>query len=155
MKKRQIWLLIVILCCLCLWIWLYIGKSNNTSTNKLTEDKFDKQTQCINLYPSIKEYLTDQYTWGEPDKQENYARVNNVEVWYSSLANGCVAYLDRDTMDYRYTAWGEDYYKMTQIESLLDVNYRYNTLAYCEFSAWEWEDCRMDFLTDIAKFKDS
>lgn len=154
MKKRQIWLLIAVLCCLCLWIWLYIGKSNNTPTSKLTEDKFDKQAQCVALYPSIKEYLTDQYTRGEANKQKDYAKVNNVEVWYSSKVDWCVAYLDWSLGKYGYTLNGEDYYQYTFTQSLFNVNDWYSTLARCDFSGTQNGDCRTEFDIEMYSYKD-
>ena len=147
MKKRQIWLLIAILCCLCLWIWLFIGRLNNTPTSKLTEDKFDKEVQCAALYPSVKQYIYDQYEYWDPNiDYVGYSRVNSIELWYSYYADRCIASVEWDRMDYKYQIKWENYYNMIQAQRLLDVNDGYRSIYTCEFNPELERDCRMEFM---------
>lgn len=88
MKKRQITLATVIICCVFLWIGFYAGWSSKTVPTPTEENKsdslFDKQTKCASYYETYKDklsYVNDSKT----------SSIDSLSVSYSPQLDNCVA----------------------------------------------------------------
>lgn len=138
----------VIVWCLFLWLWFLFGRSSNVSKNieePQKEDLFKRQNQCINMYTSVKQYLTDQYEFWDDEKWENYQRINNIEIRYSPSKDSCIASVEYYLMSYRYTIQ-EHYYQVFEYYELLDISNWYKRLYLCENTVSREYDCRDDYI---------
>lgn len=88
MKKRQITLATVIICCVFLWIGFYAGWSSKTVTTSTEENKsdslFEKQNKCASYYETYKDklsYVNDSKT----------SSIDSLSVSYSPSLDNCVA----------------------------------------------------------------
>lgn len=145
MKKTILIILSIILGVVLVFVGYYVGKDKQPVIDSKSE--FDKEVQCAALYPSVKQYIYDQYEYGEPDVDYvGYSRVNSIELRYSYYADRCIASVDYDRMEYRYEIRWENYYNMIQTQKLLDINDWYKSIYTCEYNLELNADCRMKFI---------
>ena len=160
MKNQKIILKYSIICCISLWIWFYLWyitksltstNTENSTITKSTESNFDKQVQCSNIYSTVKDKLTEEYTlWWE---EENNWRLGNVEVRYSPVLDSCVAQFNWRDNIYLYTENGEPHYNPTKTNMLVDVNNWYTILAECVFPRDDGYKCDGDFRSKVASYR--
>jgi hypothetical protein len=148
MTKTTVFIIIFVVCCLSLWLGFYFGKSSYVWIEDIQEnqkaDLFDRQNQCANMYSSVKQYLTDQYEFWNPEDWNNYSRIVSIDVWYSPKYDSCIAWLEYDRMIYKYTI-KEHYYEPELNFKLINVTNWYSNIYTC---IYRWDinnDCRDDY----------
>lgn len=96
------------------------------------------------MYSSVKQYLTDQYEFWNPEDWNNYSRIVSIDVWYSPKYDSCIAWLEYDRMIYKYTI-KEHYYEPELNFKLINVTNWYSNIYTC---IYRWDinnDCRDDY----------
>lgn len=89
MKKPQIFLATIIICCLFLWIGFYAWWSTKTvttesnSTENVEQSLFDKQAKCNSYYETYK----DKLSYANSDTSS----LEELSVSYSQLLDNCIA----------------------------------------------------------------
>ena len=144
MKKTAIFIWAILICLSLLWLWFYFGKFNNLWIEKSEINLFDKQNQCANMYSSIKQYLTDQYEFWNPEDWNNYSRIVSIDVWYSPKYDSCIVWLEYDHMIYKYTI-KEHYYEPELNFKLINVTNWYSNIYTCIYRWNMNNDCRDDY----------
>ena len=136
MKKRQITLATVIVCCLFLWIGFYIGWASKSVTTPTEENKsdslFDKQTKCASYYETYKDklsYVNDSKT----------SSIDSLSVSYSPSLDNCVAswiivmdFWDNSMYEFNIvnaSRWDQTLYKCYGNPAKLDDK--------CDIKAWK------------------
>jgi hypothetical protein len=153
MKKWQITLATVIICCVFLWIGFYAWYAVKSLTTPTQENKsdFNKESQCSNMYSTVKDKLTEEYTLWEDE--ENNWRLWNVEIRYSPVLDSCMAEYHWWENTYLYTDNWEPHYNPIKIYELADINNWYTILANCEATADNLHWCDDTFKSKVAKYK--
>ena len=144
MKKTILIILSIILGVVLVLVGYYVGKDKQPVIDSKSE--FDKEVQCAALYPSVKQYIYDQYEYGEPWDSDFYTRVNSIDIWYSYYADRCIASVAYNRMEYRYQIRWENYYNVIKIQRLLDINDWYRPIYTCENNLELNTDCNIEFL---------
>lgn len=149
MTKTTVFIIISVICCISLWLGFYFGRSSYVWIEDIQEnqkaDLFDRQNQCANMYPSVKEYLTDEYEYWDPKDWDTYARINSIDVWYSPTEWACIAWLEYYIMYYRYTIKEEHHFEPELDFKLLNVSDWYKNLYTCVYKSNMSNDCRYDY----------
>ena len=84
LKKRQVFLATIIICCVFLGIGFYAGWATKSLTGEKSESNFDKQKECMSYYNIYKDKLS--YV-----SNSKLSYLDSLSVSYSPSLDTCIA----------------------------------------------------------------
>lgn len=144
MKKSYVFIATIVICCLFLWIGFYAGWATKSVITE-TPQNSGSQTQCLSMYPLIKEYITDHYEfepieWIDP----SHSTVWDIDIRYNSELDGCYASTTVYYTDYINT-WDGLKPNMTRSQYIFSIWDNIDITYRCDFQGDKSKDCRNDF----------
>lgn len=144
MKKTYILITTVIVGCLFLWIGFYAGWASKSFKNEIPTNS-GGQTQCLSMYPLVKEYITDHYKYDPIEWIDlSHSTVGDIDIRYNSASNSCYASTTVYYTDY-LDLWDGQKPNLTKSQYIfsiwdsIDITYR------CDYSWNGSNDCRNEF----------
>lgn len=153
MKKWHITLATIIICCVFLWIGFY-GWFATKSVLSDTK-KSDRDSDCLSMYPIVKEYITDHYESSPIEWIDlSHSTVWDIDLRYNSDIGGCYASTTVNYMDYVYTDI-EPTYNLTKTQLLFSIWDNIEVIYRCDYLWDKSKDCRNDFNIKVLELKKS